>query len=120
MIDSRHGPSIPRLLFAVLGAPVIWATHLGVIYFLQTLDCITAWDGGRRAILLATLALGAIAATAGWTAWRLHRRLGGEDVAAPERDGIRFLLVLGIGAGVLFTATIVLEGVSPLLAPLCS
>jgi hypothetical protein len=124
MIDPRNvaatarglGLSIPKLLFAFIGAPSIWALHLGAIYFLQTLDCITRWDGGRWSIILATLALGAASAASGWTAWRMRRGLGG---AGPDAEWARFLLVLGIGAGVLFTAVIVLEGLSPLLAPLC-
>lgn len=112
--------STPKLLVAVLGAPVLWATHLGVIYLLVTLDCITAWSGGGWAVAAATAIFAAASGAAGWTAWRLYRRLGGEDPAGDALEWVRFLLVLGIGGGVLFTAVIVLEGLSPLFTDLCA
>jgi hypothetical protein len=128
VIDPRHFAasdrglrlSIPKLLFAVLGAPLLWALHLSAVYFLVTLDCISAWDGGIWSVLVVTVLLGAGSVWAGWTAWSIFRRLGGEDPSAGEWEWARFLLVLGIGASVIFTAVIVLEGVSPLLAELCA
>ena len=112
--------SIPKLLYAFLGAPVLWALHLNVSYFLLTLDCISTWSGGRWAIVISTILFAAASAAAGWLAWRLRRRLGGKGLPGSERDWATFLLVLGIGSSVIFTAAIVLEGVSPLLADLCA
>ncbi len=112
--------SIPKLLFAILGAPLLWSLHLGVIYVAVTLDCISAWSGGAWAVYAATALFAAGSAGATALAWRLYRRLGGEDPAEGEREWARFLLVLGIGGGVLFTAVIVLEGLSPLFTDLCA
>lgn len=112
--------SIPKLLYASLGAPVLWALHLNLSYFLLTLDCISAWEGGDWAIGLSTAIFALASAAAGWLAWRMRRRLGGRGLPGSERDWATFLLVLGIGGSVIFTAVIVLEGVSPLLADLCA
>lgn len=114
------GLSIPKLLFAILGAPVLWSVHLGVIYVALTLDCITTWSGGAWAVYATTALFAAGSAAATLVAWRLYRRLGGEDPLAGEREWARFLLLLGTGGGVLFTAVIVLEGLSPLFVDLCA
>lgn len=112
--------SMPRLLFAVLGAPLLWSLHLGVIYVVLTMDCISGWDGGTWAVLLATAAFAAASAAAGWVAWSMYRELDGEDAVGGEREWARFLLVLGIGAAVIFTVAIVLEGLSPLFVARCA
>lgn len=112
--------SMPKLLFAVLGAPLLWSLHLGVIYVVLTVDCISGWDGGTWAVLLTTAAFAAASAAAGWVAWSMYRGLGGEDAVAGQREWARFLLVLGIGAAVMFTVVIVLEGLSPLFVDRCA
>lgn len=128
MIDPRHVAasdrglrlSMAKLLFAVLGAPVLWSVHLGVIYVVLTVDCISGWEGGTWAVLLTTAAFAAGSGLSGWVAWSMYRSLGGDDAVGGEREWARFLLVLGIGAAILFTAVIVLEGLSPLFVDLCA
>lgn len=94
-----------------LGAPLAWAAHLGVSYFLVALGCTTAWTGSRPAILLATLVFAALAAGAGWVGWR--RR-------ASDATGIRdFLGEGGAALAGLFTLAIIFAGLSPLFLPLC-
>lgn len=112
--------SVPRLLYAVLGPPVIWGLHLAVCYFLVTLDCITAWDGGGWSVGLATALAAAGAAGAGWVAWRTWRGLGGGPLGPDEREWSRFLMVLGMAASVLFTLVILATGVAPLFVDLCA
>lgn len=112
--------SVPKLLFAVVGAPILWSLHLGVIYIVLTVDCISVWDGGSWAVLLATAGFAAAAAASGWTARSMYRRLGGDDALAGEREWARFLLIVGMGAAVIFTAAIILEGLSPLFVDRCA
>jgi len=110
--------SIPRLLFALLGAPILWALHLLVCYFLVTLDCITPWDGAVGAVIVATAAGAAGSVAAGRVALGI-RRGAGSGQAGDARHWLDFLALLGIGGSVLFTAVIVLTGVAPLLTRLC-
>ena len=116
--ERADSVSIPRLLFGMLGAPVLWAFHLGVIYLVLTIDCISAWGGGSWGVGVATAVCAAASAWAGWVALSMYRGLG-EERAGDDREWARFLLLLGIGASVLFTAVIVVEGVSPLFVPDC-
>lgn len=110
--------SIPRLLFAALGAPVLWAAHLSLCYFLVTLDCITAWDGSTWAVVLATVVLAAGALAAGWTALRIRRRLvPGDDPEA--RDWLGFVTYLGMAGSPLFALVIVVTGLAPAFVRTC-
>lgn len=114
------GVSISRLLLVVLGPPLLWSLHLLASYFFLTLDCISAWDGGAWAIGAVTLAFALASAGAGWLGWRMRRRLAREDLPAEHAHWIRFLLVLGIGGAVIFTAVILLEAAPPLFTDLCA
>jgi hypothetical protein len=99
------------MLTSFLGAPVVWALHLGLSYFLVALGCTTGWSGARPAILIATGLCAAAAAAAGWLGWRGRQR---------DATGIReFLGVGGAALAGLFTLAIVVAGVSPLFLPLC-
>lgn len=112
-------PSVARLLFAFLGAPVLWAIHLGASYFLVTLDCATAWDGAAWAVAAATALCAAASIGAGRTAWRLRRPTPAAESDPDERGWIGFLGVAGVGGSVLFTAVIVLEGMAPYMVGMC-
>ncbi len=112
-------PPIPRLLFAFLGAPALWAVHLSLSYFLVTLDCITAWDGAVWAVIAATVACGAGSVTAGWTGWRAWSRLDRDGAGTDARDWSRFVLLAGMAASALFTLVIVAQGVAPLFLSTC-
>lgn len=112
--------SIPRLLFALLGAPVLWAVHLLVSYFLVTLDCITAWNGAVWSVILATVAAAAGSLAAGWVALEIrHRSRSERERPGDARHWLEFLALIGIGGSVLFTVVILLTGVAPLMTPLC-
>ena len=110
------------LLVALLGAPVVWAVHLAVSYFLVALDCNTSWEGAHTAVLIATL-LGALAAGGvgvfAWRGWKLARanRRGNLLDTANVRE---FLALAGAALAALFAGAIVLTGVSPLFLPTCS
>lgn len=111
--------SVPRLLFAFLGAPTVWALHLSIVYLLDTLECITPWNGSDWAILLATAVCAAGALAAGWIAWKIR------DAAREAREGeeaggvFRFIGLIGAAGAVLFAAVILLEGTVPLFLPSC-
>ena len=98
-------------LFGFLGAPLAWAAHLAVSYFLVALGCTTAWSGSRAAIIVATIVFGVVAAAAGWLGWQAR---------AQDPSGIReFLGHGGAALAALFTLAILLAGISPLFLPLC-
>ena len=111
-------------LFAgFLGAPIIWAVHLAVSYFLVTLDCSTDWDGARAGVVLATAVCAAAALGAGLLGWRGWKRVRGQVTPGELLDPMRirgFLTLSGVLMAVLFTGAIVLAGMSPLLLPMCS
>lgn len=114
------GTPVARLLFAFLGAPVLWALHLATVYLIVTVDCISPWNGGARAVVLATLLFAAGCGAAGWTGWRLWQRLGARPPEPPERDWIRFMLLAGMGASLLFGVAVLLEGAAPFLVRMCA
>jgi hypothetical protein len=122
--SSDAGPEIGTLplLVALLGAPVAWAVHLAVSYFLVALDCGSKWDGAQAAILLATLLCAVAAGGAGVFAWGKWRRVGGrQDRHLLEPAHVReFLLLSGAVLATLFAGAIVVTGIAPLFVPLCS
>ena len=120
LVSEASGTSLPRLLFALLGAPILWALHLAASYFVLTLDCISAWNGAPWALAALTALFAAGSAAGGWTGWREWRRLESEEADPEERHWTRFLLVTGMGGSVLFTVVIVAEGVAPAFVDLCA
>lgn len=117
---------IGAVLFATLGAPVAWAVHLGLIYFLAALACTTRWRGPSvtLAILGATALLAGLAAASGVFAYRRWRAMGGGGAWDRVLDvpGGRggFYWMLGMLLAALFTLVIVLEGLPPLFVPTCA
>jgi len=77
---KRHGRS---LWFGVLTGPLAWLVHLTVSYVLASLTClrvwpgftIFGWSGGLVMMIVFTLAMLALIATAGWLAFQHWRRL---------------------------------------------
>ncbi len=101
------------LLLAFLGAPVVWAVHLAVSYFLVALDCGTDWNGARVAVLLVTALCALAAAGSGVYAWR-----GGTSLDPPQVR--EFLVRSGAILAALFAGVIILSGMAPLFLPMCS
>lgn len=111
------------LLVAFLGAPIVWALHLGVSYFLVALDCETDWNGGRDGVMVATAICIPAALAAGAFAWRGWQRMRARAAPGELLDpwGIRgFLALSGALLAVLFAGAIVLAGISPVFLPMCS
>jgi hypothetical protein len=111
------------LLIALLGAPLAWALHLGLSYFLVALDCATSWNGGRSGVLLATIGCALAAAGAGLYAWRTWKRM---RFSRTQREAMNpaptheFFLLGGVVLALLFTAAIMMAGLSPLVLPMCA
>jgi hypothetical protein len=110
------------VLVSFLAAPVLWAMHLAVSYFLVALDYTTAWNGGRLAVGLATALFAAACAGGGLYAWRAWRRtrdtmLPGELLDPTRTRG--FLVLSGAVMAGPFTLMIVLAGLAPFFAPMC-
>lgn len=116
---ERRGeePALPRVLFGLLGPPVLWALHLAASYFVVTLDCVSDWSGAGWSLAVLTVLMGGGALWAGWAAWQGWRALGpGED---GEWDWDRTLLLAGVAGSLLFTLVIVAEGVAPAFVSMC-
>jgi hypothetical protein len=110
------------LVSGFLGAPVVWITHLLVSYFLVALACETGWAGGGAAVLALTAVCAVAAAAIGWRSYRYWRTLDAERFPGQlfEQAGARrFLLFGGAALAVVFGLAIVLQGIAPLVAPLC-
>jgi hypothetical protein len=110
------------LLVAFLGAPLIWAVHLAVSYFLVALGCSTNWNGAETAVYLATILGASAAAGTGVFAWvRWKRARGSRGGPLLDVDHLReFLAFSGALLAALFVAAIIMAGISPLFLPLCS
>lgn len=114
--DQTAGPAdLPLLAALLLGPPVAWASHLGLVYLLVTIDCETTWNGSGWTVALATLVLGAACAAAGVVSWRRWRGAQSREersrLDAPEPRP--FMYLLGVAGGLLFGVTIVVTGVVP-------
>lgn len=126
-VFARYGTAarlpVAGLVTAFLGAPIVWLLHLSLVYFLVTIECETRWDHAGLAIAVATVACAAASLGCGALAWRYRRRLvhdAGRDGPRQQRPAAPFLLVIGLAASALFTAVIVLEGLSPVWGALCA
>jgi hypothetical protein len=111
-----------QLLPALFGAPLFWAAHLALSYFLVALDCGTGWDGARSGIVLATTAGVVMTGGVGVYAWHLARRMSahgspGEVLDPPESRA--FIALGGALLSVLFAGAILMAGVSALFLPMC-
>lgn len=126
--DSSHPaalaePGTGPLLVALLGAPLAWAFHLALSYFLVALDCGTSWNRGRTGVVLATIGCALAAGGVGLFGWRVWKRMRtsraqrGAFDPAPTQE---FVLLSGVVLAMLFTIAIIVAGLSPLLLPLCS
>jgi hypothetical protein len=112
-----------QLLVALLGAPLVWAIHLGLSYFLVAVDCGSGWDGARTGIVIATIASTVAALAAGWFAWRLWKRLRAQNAPGTAFDPPQtneFLVLSGAMLAPLFAGVIVLAGISPFFVALCN
>jgi hypothetical protein len=114
--------SARSLVTAFLGAPLAWITHLLASYFVVALACEIGWEGGSEAVLGLTVVFAAAAVAVGLRAYRQWRTLEAERSPGLllGGQGARDLLLSGgVALAALFTVAIVLQGISPLLAPLC-
>jgi hypothetical protein len=121
---GEHDVPIITLLFASLGPAVAWGTHFNLVYFLNTMFCITGRSGGALAIFGATAVFAIIALLAGWVAWRKWRALGNamriDDAVGEPMGRTSILLFIGMASSLLFTLFIVAEGLVPLFVRSCS
>lgn len=108
-------PSLALLGCVVLGPPVAWSVHFGVVYFVVAAVCAAGGRGVLLPIAAATLLAGAACVTAGVVArhrWRTQ----------PEGEGwgsARLFLAMGMLGAAFFAALIVLEALPPLFLPPC-
>lgn len=123
-----------KLGFAVLGAPLAWATEQIVNYVIVSHACApgrgaAATDpdfGAVRLIDIAINILGvAVALAATITAWRIwravRREVEGDDQALVDvgEGRTRFIAMWGLAGGVYFTAAALTTTAALVLTPVC-
>jgi hypothetical protein len=121
---DTHGVRVSTLLFTLLGAPVAWSIHLGVVYLLVSVLCA---EGAANADLwihlsgVPFLAVSVMAGAVGWRKWRMLRAgAGWKSALARPRGSAGLLLTMGIVAAAGFSMRIVLESPAPLFIATCA
>jgi hypothetical protein len=109
---ARH---LGRLWYAVLAAPLAWATVIAAGYFLQDAGCPPAssgdiWGIDVSAVSVAVVSIGAVIAGAGVLVglWEIRAARSGED----RRGRAEFMAVAGLLGSLLFLLAIVLSGIA--------
>ena len=95
-----------RLWIGVLGWPALWAIQFQTVYLASEWGCY-AWD--FRWIHVASIAALVLSLPAVWTAYSEWRavRVGTDDENSNQDTRRRFMAILGLLTGGLFTAAIV-------------
>lgn len=96
------------LWFALLGGPAAWTAHLLSSYALVGLACRLQTTLPLHLVTGLTALVSAAAALTGWTAWR-----------KAGDDRVRFMAGTGAALAAFFVYVILVEGLPPLLQPLC-
>lgn len=126
MADEVMAPRVPGRIkaIALLGGPLAWTLHLAGCYFVVALACTTGWPGAPAVVLALTVVLGVAAVASGILAFRRWRQVQSAASwlhALNEAGGEEGLLFLvGLMLAGLFALLIVMNGVSPLLVPVCA
>lgn len=104
---GRFG-GILALGFAMLGAPVAWAIHFNVVYFLVQPVCRL---GGEVLFHIAGVIALVVVAAAAVVAWRTGRNYGGDFSEAIEGKGDwrGFIRLYGVASAALFGYAIIYQ-----------
>ena len=122
-------PSLPALLFALLGAAAAWTVHLLVAYVVVAYDCATRWGGTHIALAVLTVVTFGASLASGLLAHRLWMRARAADRPTDDtwdaRMGDRtsrvsFLMMVGVVLAVLFAISIVYQAVPVFMVSVCS
>jgi len=120
---KRHGR---RLWFGVLTGPLAWLVHLTVSYVLTSLTClrvwpgftIFGWSGGLAIIIVFTLAILALIATAGWLAFQHWSRL--ESQTGWRGTGLdRWMALSGVLLSGMFFVAVLYAGLPAVVLQSC-
>lgn len=122
-VDQTQGkvrPATATTIFALLAGPIVWAAHLGVVYFAQSMLC--AHDRAADSLfgvgivpgIVVVATLGALAvlgaATATGVRWRFGTRGSGDTTA---------YRMIVFGLAILSATGIVWAGVTTFFLPSC-
>ena len=127
--DDAATPSLPAMLAAILGAPVIWTLHLLAAYTLVGYACSVEWGGVRTALVVLTVAALAGAVACALLARRLWVRARAVDRPTDDhwdaRMGERtarvsFMMVMSMVMAALFAIGILYQAAPVLLAQPCA
>lgn len=132
---ATHIPSLRRQWFGALGAMLAWGMDFLLRYAISWSACVTLWQNFvlfephtvRLLLMVLTLVTGAVAASAGITAWRIGQALNEacgrslpDQRSTPDPFArTRFMAVLGQFMAALFMFGILLQAVPGLLLPVC-
>jgi hypothetical protein len=117
-VSSRTSTATELIL--CLGAPLIWAVHLFILYGGATLACLDAAAGRNASYVSFAMALTimAMVVVAGLMAWQSARAR--QPNAGDPADGSRFLRVTSIMLGAAALLAIFWGALSVLMLPTCS
>ncbi len=93
------------LLLLMLTPPSVWLTHLSVSYALVPQSCV--WSSKALLHMLTVIAF-LITASSAFMSWRELGRIGAEgSMSHPHEPRRRFMAVLGVVFGIVFTMLVV-------------
>ena len=105
------------LLLLDLTPPVAWFSHLSISYTLVPQSCL--WSSKTLLHLLTVVGISVTIACA-WLSLRALRRLGPhEPMSAPHEQRRRFMALMGVVFGILFTTLIVANQIPNFLLRSC-
>lgn len=110
---ERRAVPLAVLLYGVLGPPVAWSMHFGVLYFVVAAVC----GAGRSDVLLPIGVVTLVAAGASAGAGVVAR--GRWEGARSEAESVKLFLAMGMLGAAFFTGLILLEALPPLFLPPC-
>lgn len=115
---ERARPSIPFLLFVLLGPPVAWSLHFALLYFFVAAACAVGSGNILLPVAVATLVAGGVSAAAGVAARRRMPTSLTEGVGEGGGSG-SLVLTMGVLGAAFFTLLILVEALPPLFLPIC-
>jgi hypothetical protein len=111
-------PSAFRLWFGLLGPPIVWAIQLQTVYLASEWACYTMDHTWIHATSIIALMISVLAFWIAYTEWN---SAGGEteDKSLEPDSRRRFMAILGMLSGALFTLTIFATWLPTLTGVLC-
>jgi hypothetical protein len=112
------------LVFVVLGPPLAWSVHFGIVFARVMVLCREGRSDADPWLAVSAIPFLGVCVFAGVVAWRMRRRVsksgGSKESHARPVGPDALLLSVGALAAVVFSLVISLESLAPLYVPMCS